>query len=432
MNSVVVSQMHALGGDGIEISSDMIACSNSDLLLIGSTASDADNASNAYLVRLDTNLVCIWSKSLGGVGIETGISAAENTDGQILAIAQTSATGDNGYGIAAYMLNANGDLQWEQILGGNDWDFPKRVVHDGNNGFWIVGSTYSFGNGGTDALIIHINSEGVILNQWTYGTTVNDEFIDIDQLNDGSWLLTGNQMADDTTSIGWMATIAENGLLTNFDAFGGDSLSARNNQTIVHDDFIVHVGHVFTNGITNGFLRRLHQDGTLSWEHIEPQVQSNSNLKITYYNENYYLAAKSKAVGPGQYSALLMRCSWGGWYTDGLIYGSPWEDQFVSTLWNTNLNLYALGDYSYSNGSSNFIIHKQSAEFLTSDGIGNQIELDCFTVDVTDISNPIAIVERFYYNWLGQSIDPSNLPLTYIRRDIYSNGAQKLSKFVRE
>jgi hypothetical protein len=424
------AQMYAMGGNGIERSNGMIVCANSDLVVIGSTNSDNDNNANVYIMRLDTSMQCIWSLSLGGAGIESGVSIAENADGNLLAVGQTSNTNNNGYGIATWLMDADGEILWQQILGGADWDFAKRVVHDGNNGFWIVGSTFSFGNGGTDALLIHIGANGALIDQWTYGGVNDDEFVDIDLLNNGLWLVSGNKKQTDTTSVGWLATIDESGLLEDLNYFGNDTLSTLIHHTIIHDNYIAHCGHVFDNGITNSYIRRLSQDGVVDWERIEAYQNTNTALQITYHDESYFTAIRSSVFGVGGNSAILYRFSWDGWFLDGLVYGDQWDDQFVSAVWNFDQHLYALGDYTYADGSSNLILYKLGDLPLSSENIGDQIPLDCFSVSIQDLPKTKQPTRTLYYNGYGQQIAKDKLPNFYIEKRIFGDGSIEFQKFL--
>jgi hypothetical protein len=427
----LLGQVYSFGGDGLEEASDIVVCANQDILMIGTTSSDASNGANVYVLRTDTNFQCIWSLSLGGAGIEEGVTVVENADQELLVIGNTSSTNNNGYGMIVWKLDSNGELLWSQTYGGSNWDFATHGVAVSDGSYWITGRTYSFGNGATDAMLLHIDANGSIINQWTYGTALEDEFVDLDFLNDGTMLLTGNQRTDDTTCLGWLATINADGILSNFNFFGNDTLSAYIHHTLVHDDYIVHCGHTYQNGIESSYLRRLFQNGSVDWERLENQSQPETYYNVILRNTDYYIASKSKEIGAGGFDALLYRRSQGGWFIDAMFYGDTNDDAFLSLVDHPNGWLYSVGHYANDDGSTHLIAYKQLQNVLSSENIGEQNPIGCFTVDVQNMKENVLPTATFYFNWLGQKLEADKLPCCYIKKDIMADGRVNIEKICR-
>jgi len=427
----LLGQVYSFGGDGLEEASDIVVCANQDILMIGTTSSDASNGANVYVLRTDTNFQCIWSLSLGGAGIEEGVTVVENTDQELLVIGNTSSTNNNGYGMIVWKLDSNGELLWSQTYGGSNWDFATHGVAVSDGSYWITGRTYSFGNGATDAMLLHIDANGSIINQWTYGTALEDEFVDLDFLNDGTMLLTGNQRTDDTTCLGWLATINADGILSDFNFFGNDTLSAYIHHTLVHDDYIVHCGHTYQNGIESSYLRRLFQNGSVDWERLENQSQPETYYDVILRNNDYYIASKSKEIGAGGFDALLYRRSQGGWFQDAMFYGTANDDAFLSLVDHPNGWLYSVGQYANDDGSTHLIAYKQLQNILSSENIGEQNPIGCFTVDVQNMKENVLPTATFYFNWWGQKLESDKLPCCYIKKDIMADGRVNIEKVCR-
>jgi hypothetical protein len=427
----IYGQVFSFGGDGLEEASDILVCENQDILLVGTTSSDTENAANIYILRTDTNFQCIWSLSLGGPGIETGVTVVENADQELLVVGNTSSTSNNGYGIMVWLLSASGEILWSTTYGGADWDFATHAVVDPDGSYWITGRTFSFGNGASDALLLHVLPDGSVINQWTYGTAVHDEFVDLDFLNDGTMLLTGNQRTDDTTCLGWLATINDDGILSNFNFFGNDTLSAYIHHTLVHGDYIVHCGHTYQNGVESSYLRRLYQNGNVDWERLEYQEQPETYYHVILRNNDYFIASQSEEIGAGGSDALLYRRSQGGWFQDAMFYGVAYDDAFVSLVDHPNGWLYAVGQYANENGSTHLIAYKQPQQILSSENIGEQTPIGCFSVDVQNSKENARIIATYYFNWLGQQQDILSLPSCYIKKDILADGHVNISKICR-
>jgi hypothetical protein len=330
-----------------------------------------------------------------------------------------------------WKLDSNGELLWSQTYGGSNWDFATHGVAVSDGSYWITGRTYSFGNGATDAMLLHIDANGNIINQWTYGTALEDEFVDLDFLNDGTMLLTGNQRTDDTTCLGWLATINADGILSNFNFFGNDTLSAYIHHTLVHDDYIVHCGHTYQNGIESSYLRRLFQNGSVEWERFENQSQPETYYDVILRNTDYYIASKSKEIGAGGFDALLYRRSQGGWFIDAMFYGDTNDDAFLSLVDHPNGWLYSVGQYANDDGSTHLIAYKQLQNILSSENIGEQNPIGCFTVDVQNMKENVLPTATFYFNWWGQKLEADELPCCYIKKDIMADGRVNIEKICR-
>ncbi|MFM9985415.1 MAG: hypothetical protein ACKVOK_09315, partial [Flavobacteriales bacterium] len=173
------------GGPYFEEGRQIIECASGGYAVIGTTGSDVANNTNFYLLRLDANLECMWSKSLGGLEVEKGYSIVEDENQHLFLCGYTNSEGAGGYDILLIKTNSEGDEQWRKTYGGEDWDFAYKIIAHPEEGFLICGKTYSMGNGGSDGYLLHVDVEGEIISEWTYGGEGDDEFVDVvSSLND--------------------------------------------------------------------------------------------------------------------------------------------------------------------------------------------------------------------------------------------------------
>jgi hypothetical protein len=419
-------QFYSIGGEGLEKSAAMTVCSNQDLLVLGTTSSDQSNSANVLICRLDTNLQCLWTFSLGNAAVDVAVDVVENANQEILVIANSNI--NNGYDIQIWLLDADGEILWNSNYGGGDWDFASSVQLDGNGGYWITGHTYSFGNGNKDALLIHLNADGSVSNQWTYGTMIDDYFVDIDLLSDGTWLISGNKRTNDTLCVGWLTKLNIDGTLDDFYYFGNDTLSAEIHNTIVHDGSIVHCGHSYQNQIPCNYIARMLEDGTVLWEYAEVLTQADSYLHVSYHNQSYYIAAESKRFGEGGYGAVLYRRHTDGWFIDGLIYSDTDDGRFKRVLHHPNLYTYVLGDFTLPSGETILIVYKQLAASLTSSVDGSIIPVGCFQVGLSEVSSELEVSTIQYYDLIGQKVEPSDCKGLYIERTTFEDGSVQTKK----
>jgi hypothetical protein len=109
------------------------------------------------------------------------------------------------------VIIAQGDILWTRTFGGlgDDEGFSVQQTQDG--GYIILGSTYSYGSGSSDAWLIKVDAQGEI--QWnnTYGSIFFNIGISVQQTSDGGYILSGT---DSTTAGGfdvWLIRTNEQG-----------------------------------------------------------------------------------------------------------------------------------------------------------------------------------------------------------------------------
>lgn len=166
------AKVRTYGGALNDFGSQIIESSNGGYAIIGTTGSYGQGQSNMYLLKVDDQLNIEWSQVYGGNNLDWGQSIVEVDDGYLL-LGYTNSYGAGGYDIFLVKCNLNGEIIWEQTYGGTDWDFGYHILEH-NNGFYICGETWSFSNGGADAYLVHIDSEGNELWSGNFGGGQNE------------------------------------------------------------------------------------------------------------------------------------------------------------------------------------------------------------------------------------------------------------------
>jgi hypothetical protein len=146
-------------------------------------------------------------------------------------------------------------------------------------------------------------------------------------------------------------------------------------------------------------------------------------------NSYYYIASVSKVVGLGGTDLFLYRRSINGWYEDAMIYGNNQDGDFVSIVSHPNGWFYAIGDYKFQNADGAFVAYKQLSEPLTNDPQGDQIPLECFTVDLEEHVFAKNIIRSIYFDWQGKIISMPDPSSCYLRLDTFTDGTNRIIKF---
>jgi hypothetical protein len=142
-------------------------------------------------IRVDKNGNEVWRRTYGGASSDAAYSVKQVSDGGFIVAGYTDSYGAGHLDYYLVRLDANGDTLWTRTYGGvfNDAAFYVEVTPD--EGYAIVGETYSYGAGATDAYLVRTDSDGDTLWTRTYGTTDYEWCYCVRNTNDGNLVITG-------------------------------------------------------------------------------------------------------------------------------------------------------------------------------------------------------------------------------------------------
>ncbi len=184
------------GGNSVEQVWDVTALADGGFAVIGSTGSFGAASSDVYLLKLDANGQRVWSRLIGGSGVDEGKAVVEMGNGDLVVAGFTNSGPFGGYDGLVVRTNATGEVIWERTFGGEDWDMLHGLDRDHEDGIWVTGTTYSMGVGG-DAWVLHLNAEGDVLMEDSYGSEREDIGASIKTTTDGGCVIAGSQVSED-------------------------------------------------------------------------------------------------------------------------------------------------------------------------------------------------------------------------------------------
>ncbi|MCL2143149.1 MAG: hypothetical protein FWH44_02690 [Methanomassiliicoccaceae archaeon] len=190
-----------------------------------------------------------WAQNYGGAGGDVIWSGIGTSDGGFVAVGYlmnasfgtgdwTGLTGNGGDDAVIFKVGSDGVMEWAKNFGGSGNDNFYGVTETSDGGLVAVGNagSASFGNGdlatltsngASEAIIVKYGSDGTLLWAYNFGGGSTDTFADVAETSDGGLVAAGYSSAD---SIG-------TGDLTGVTAKGGQ----------------------------DGVIAKFHDDGTLDW-----------------------------------------------------------------------------------------------------------------------------------------------------------------------
>jgi hypothetical protein len=184
-------------GNGDEIGYNIQQASNGDFILLGITSNYSAGLSDLYLVRTDSTGNVIWGKGYGGTNWEYPYSLKNTRDGGFILAGSTYSFGTGESDLLLVKTDANGDTLWTRTHGADSIDNPSSIIET-YDGYFVSGNTKSFGSR-RRVFLVKLDSQGSILWSNIYEPdSVNDHCIvnSTMQTSDSGLIISGSLFND--------------------------------------------------------------------------------------------------------------------------------------------------------------------------------------------------------------------------------------------
>ena len=159
-------------------------------IIAGSTESYGAGYSDVYLIKTDNNGFEEWQQTFGGSYGDEGKIVQQTIDGGYIIAGWTSIPGLE-RDVYLIKTDVNGDSVWTEKYGGASWDYGESVQQTYDEGYIIAGRTESFGAGNEDVYLIRTDANGNLLWTYIFGGNGVDAGQCIDLTSDGGSIIAG-------------------------------------------------------------------------------------------------------------------------------------------------------------------------------------------------------------------------------------------------
>jgi len=158
-------------------------------IITGISEPFSEDIRDLWLIKTDSFGNEKWNKTYGGVKNEYGYSVQQTTDGGYLILGETNSYGSGSGDVWLIKTDVNGTEDWNKTFGGIDQDSGISMQIIENEGYIILGITWSFGLDSGDVWLIKTDIFGN--EQWnrTFGGTSYDCGASIDITDDGEFII---------------------------------------------------------------------------------------------------------------------------------------------------------------------------------------------------------------------------------------------------
>jgi hypothetical protein len=150
------------GGGGHEQGSAVRQTSDGGYIVAGHTNSiDRNGRRDVLLLKYDGSGTLQWARTVGGTVNDDADSVEQTSDGGYIVSGRTNSFGAGATALYLIKFDGAGTLQWARA-GGVSTGSSTSVQQTSDGGYFLAGSTTSFGAGGSDILLIRTDASGNI------------------------------------------------------------------------------------------------------------------------------------------------------------------------------------------------------------------------------------------------------------------------------
>ncbi len=165
-------------------------------------------ATDIWILKLDLHGDIQWQKCLGGSNTDIASDIKQTDDGGYIVLGTVmSDDGDisdnnGGYDYWIIKLDQNGNIEWENAIGGLTNDYSKEILIASDNNYIVVGEAGTGGDvgevyGGHDIWLARLDFNGNMISENNYGGSGHDEAPSIIEKTPNQFILSSTTRSND-------------------------------------------------------------------------------------------------------------------------------------------------------------------------------------------------------------------------------------------
>jgi uncharacterized delta-60 repeat protein len=183
----------SFGGKKQDYAHAITATSDGHYMVAGSSTSFSKYGDkDVYVVKFDIDGKRLWQKRFGGDRHDEALSITATRGGGALVVGSTESYGQGYKDVYILYIDKEGKEIWSKAIGGRDDDIAHAITLSADGGFYVAGTTRSYGAGGFDFYLLKFNGKGKLVYDKVYGEEKDDKLYAITATRDGGCVVTGS------------------------------------------------------------------------------------------------------------------------------------------------------------------------------------------------------------------------------------------------
>ncbi len=370
------------GGNFNEQGLGIIEPAEGGLCFIGNEGSFDGGGTDGWIVMMDEEGEEIWSANFGGAGYDRFADVEQVEDGWIVA-GYNGSQGNVMFEFWLAKLDNDGNMLWQRFYGGGNHERGSSVLHTPDGGFLITGSTFSFGGGESDGWVVKTDDEGWLEWSHAYGGGTADAIDNAIAIGEDEYMLFGYTSSDGAGGYDhWMIHVNAEGEVIDEWTFGGEHNDMCYGQILNEENQFILAGITDPDGNEqyDVIMRCISMEGEELWSRVyEGEGSERCFSVVETVNGGYLLAGATGPYNIDNADNLVIRTDAEGEVLWSLTYGENRSDVTRGVVQTSDGGFAIIGwTYSFGNGEGQAWLAKIDTELtgvldgMVFDRVGNR------------------------------------------------------------
>ncbi len=342
------------GGNGFDVGHCVQMTDDGGYIMTGSFTFASVNV---FLIKTDSSgAPTMQERFFGGLGTDEGMSVQQTSDGGYIITGYTTSFGAGGSDVYLVRTDSRLDTLWTRTYGYDLDDKGFSVQQTSDGGFILAGQTTGAFTG-SDVYLLKIDSSGAVVQPRSFGGSCADGGCSVQPTSDGGYIITGYKQASPLDSLDVYLIKTDANLDTVWTrTFGGDGSDEGRSVRQTSDGGYIITGYT-SMGITDDsidvYLIKTDAAGDTAWTRTFGGPGSFEGQSVRQTSDGgYIITGYTSYGGTDSYNAMVMKTDPGGELNWTKYLGGNGNEAGFSVE-QTNEGGYIISGFTDSYGAGN-------------------------------------------------------------------------------
>lgn len=194
---------YTYGGNDLERSGSLVEAGNGDILIAGSTKSFGAGNWDGWVLRLDADGNILWQKTFGGSSSDFFADFLETTGQDLILVGNTNSFGAGSSDGWVLRLSSAGEPLWQKSFGTNRSESTYTVIADAQGNLIVAGEAYFLTTGSivSDGWMFKLDLNGNLIWEQAIGGRGYETFLELASTSSESLVAAGYSSSPALTGV---------------------------------------------------------------------------------------------------------------------------------------------------------------------------------------------------------------------------------------